>query len=124
MTLPHQLEMIDDLACYRPVAQVTFPEVISIAVRAILASHDVGARKLLIDVRGLTGFAIPNTIQRYSFAEQVARNARGLVIAVVADEKMIDPNRFGVTVARNRGALAHIFASEDDARKWLSEPLE
>jgi hypothetical protein len=32
---------------------------------------------------------------------------------------MIDPRKFGVTVARNRGLVSNIFTTEAEARVWL-----
>jgi hypothetical protein len=49
----------------------------------------------------------------------LARNANGIVVAIVAPARMIDPQRFGTAVAHNRGAQADIFATEADAKDWL-----
>ena len=32
---------------------------------------------------------------------------------------MLDPDRFGITVARNRGLFANVFTSETEALAWL-----
>jgi hypothetical protein len=32
---------------------------------------------------------------------------------------MVDPDKFEVTVARNRGLMGNVFDSEQDALRWL-----
>ena len=39
---------------------------------------------------------------------------------MVARAEMIDPNKFGVTVAANRGLVSNIFTTETEARAWLN----
>ena len=41
---------------------------------------------------------------------------------MVALPEMIDPGRFGITVARNRGFFADVFDSEEEAVEWLLDP--
>jgi hypothetical protein len=38
---------------------------------------------------------------------------------MVARAEMIDPRKFGVTVAANRGLMSDIFTTEAEARAWL-----
>jgi hypothetical protein len=38
---------------------------------------------------------------------------------MVARAEMIDPEKFGVTVAANRGLVSNIFTTELEARAWL-----
>jgi hypothetical protein len=52
-------------------------------------------------------------------ATEWASIARGLRLAVVARAELIDPERFGITVARNRGLSANVFTSEAEAIDWL-----
>jgi hypothetical protein len=113
-------EVVEGVAHYRPAGKVLFQEVTTLASRALAACHESGVRKLLFDTTGLTGFEVPNVLQRFQFCENLARDARGVAVAVVAEQRMIDPGRFGTAIVRNRGAVADFFASEFDARKWLS----
>ena len=49
-----------------------------------------------------------------------AEEARGsLRLVMVARAEMIDPRKFGVTVAANRGLESNIFPTEAEARDWL-----
>ena len=70
---------------------------------------------MLPDVRGVGGEV--STPDRFDLGVASARiPARAALIAL---PNMIDPERFGETVARNRGADARIFASEAEAVAWL-----
>lgn len=40
-------------------------------------------------------------------------------LAMVARPEMIDPERFGVTFAANRGLVGGVFVSEAEAVAWL-----
>ena len=75
---------------------------------------------MLVVTTGLIGFPPPTLMERFDFAVQWAGAAEaGICVAVVARPEMIDPHKFGVTVARNRGLIADVFTSEADALAWL-----
>ena len=40
-------------------------------------------------------------------------------VAVVTYPEMIDPQKFGVTVATNIGFVSDVFTSEEEALTWL-----
>ena len=68
----------------------------------------------------LTGFSSPDTFQRFLAAVEWADEAKGsMCLAMVARAEMIDPRKFGVTVAANRGLVSNIFTTEVEARTWL-----
>ena len=84
--------------------------------------------KVLVDGRQIEGD--PTTIQRFLYgsfaAEAVASHIRyGKVaqipqFAYVLQEPVLDPERFGETVALNRGLWVKVFENIDDARAWLN----
>lgn len=112
--------MAGDYGCYCPVARVPFDEVIAIVSRGIAFARDNQIRKLLVDTTNLSGFAPPSAWERFKFAEQAVHSAgESLTIAVLVRPEMMDPEKFGVTVARNRGLLANSFTSEAEALAWL-----
>ncbi len=91
---------------------------------AAVAKHK--ARKVLIDGRSVIGE--PQTMERFYYgefaAQAVARFAdreRPYVpqFAYVLHEPMLDPQRFGERVARNRGMYVKMFDHLEDALKWL-----
>ncbi len=80
---------------------------------------------LVLDTRGLTGFDAPDVIERFFMASNWAEVARGIPIriATIAHVEMIDQQKFGVTVATNRGLIVDVFATETAAIAWLeSQP--
>jgi hypothetical protein len=119
MGLPDYFEVVEGIAYYRPKGNVTFQNAVAMASNALASCHAVGAGKILIDARKLIGFAIPNTFERMALGEQMGRDAKGVIIAFLVLPEMIDPEHFGVLVARNRGAMGEVFSSEAEAEKWL-----
>jgi hypothetical protein len=84
------------------------------------------ADKVLFDGRKLTGK--PETIERFyygEFAAQTVANfaergvSRATQFAYVLREPVLDPKRFGETVAVNRGMFVKAFDSLEDALGWL-----
>jgi len=83
--------------------------------------------KVLFDGRMLVGE--PKMIERFYYAEFVAWSVAsfangGLVtlaprFAYVLEEPMLDPERFGETVAVNRGMRVRAFDNLEAARAWL-----
>lgn len=105
---------------YRPVGSVSFTQAVALVRAAIAFARRNQVRDLLVDTTGLTGFLSPDTFQRFLAAVAWADEATGgLRLAMVAREEMIDPEKFGVTVAANRGLVSNIFTTEIEARDWL-----
>jgi hypothetical protein len=120
MTGPNGFEIAGGRGLYRPVATVSIDQAVGLVRDVIAAARREGARDLLVNTCGLDGFPSPDTFQRFFAAVSWAAAASGLVrLAVVARPEMIDPQRFGVTVAANRGLVSNIFAAEAEAVAWL-----
>ncbi|HEX8913108.1 MAG TPA: hypothetical protein VF796_12180 [Humisphaera sp.] len=120
MDAPEHYLLQEGRACYRPIGTVRFAEAAALITRAIAVAREQQADDVLVDTTGLTGFAPPGTVERYLAVTQWAHEARGrLRLAIVARRDMIDPQKFGVTVAANRGLVSDIFDTEADARAWL-----
>ena len=85
------------------------------------------AKKVLVDGRRVKGN--PKTIERFLYGEFAARAVARFMIegavrhvpqfAYVLHEPVLDPNRFGETVAVNRGMWVKVFDNLEDALKWL-----
>jgi hypothetical protein len=105
---------------YRPVGDVSFNEAVALVRAAIAAARGNQARDLLVDATALIGFPSPDTFQRFLAAVEWAKEANASVrLAMVARAEIIDANKFGVTVAANRGLVSNIFPTEAEARAWL-----
>jgi hypothetical protein len=120
MNVADHFEVVGEHAVFRPGGSVTFAEATEIAAAAITLARQRQIAKLLMVATALTGFEPPTVADRYMFGVKCAQAAGGLVrLAVVARPEMIDKQGFGTTVARNRGLVAAIFTSEEDALAWL-----
>jgi hypothetical protein len=100
-------------------AEATFQEILD-----ALVEHKL--KKVLVDGRQLVGD--PESLQRFYYgryvADAVAQTINRTMIEVprfayVLEEPMLDPNRFGETVAVNRGMRVKAFDSMPKAEWWL-----
>lgn len=115
-----QFEMLEEYAIFRLTGRVSLERAVELVTAAIAFARSVCIRKLLVDVSNLTGFEPPGVTMRYLFIHDWARAAVGSVcVALVARSEMIDTQKFGTTVAANRGFTADAFTTEEDALIWL-----
>ena len=111
---------VDHRGLYRPAGSVSFDQAVDLVREAIATARAKELDELLVDTTAWTGFASPDTFQRFLAAVAWAEEARGrLRLAMVARPEMIDPRKFGVLVAANRGLVSNIFPTEAEARAWL-----
>jgi hypothetical protein len=95
--------------------------------REVLRECVAGGRtRMLIDCRELSGEL--STTERYSLGKLVAEEnssaaavatGRQIRVALVGTEPFIDRDRFGETVARNRGAALKVTGDLDSAYRFL-----
>jgi hypothetical protein len=85
-----------------------------------------GAVVVLMDCREVEGD--PTVMERFDFSEFVALEnvaavdagrTAALRVALVGGSPLIDPRRFGETVALNRGAWIKVTTELDEAVRWL-----
>lgn len=119
---PPNFEFLEDYAKFCPDEAADFYQAVASVTKAIVFAGQHQIQRLLVDTTQLTGFPPPSVTQRFVMAEQWANASRGLRLALIARAELIDPEYFGVTVARNRGLLNHVFTSEADALDWLMHP--
>ena len=105
-------------------AQQTFLEILEAVARAKV-------KKVLMDGRRLNGE--PTIMERFYYGEFAANSvasffSRGVSpatkFAYVLKEPVLDPGRFGETVAVNRGMLAKVCEDPEEAFAWLEVPRE
>ena len=122
MNVSDYFEIVDDYAVVRPTVECTVDEAVDFITAAIGMAHDRKITRLLLDIRGMTGFEPPSVVDRYFFVKEWAKAGRGQVrVVLVARPEMIDPQRFGVIAARNVGLIANIFEAEPEALEWLKK---
>lgn len=83
---------------------------------------EAGERRVLVDVRGLTGFPKPDLLARVSMVRRWAATARGRVkVAMVSRGEINDGERFDVVLAQGLGFDGNVFETEEDAIHWLEQ---
>ena len=109
-----------DHAEYRPTGELSLAQATRLITSGIDFAREQKVKKLMVVILGLTGFPPPNLIQRYNFIHEWAKaSAHSVRVAIVAHPEMIDPQKFGVTVASNIAFASDVFASEEEALTWL-----
>lgn len=120
MNTPAHFEVVGRRGFYRPTGQVSFEQAVDLVAEAIRYARSLGLGSLLVNTKGLTGPAPPNIFARHAAAVKWAESAGSqLPVAVVARPELIDPERIGVVMAQNRGAIGEIFTGEAAAIAWL-----
>ena len=124
MNAPENFEVMEGYCCYRLSGHGRLAEAASKVIEVISFSQEQGMRNLLIDTTSWTGHESPDTLARYDVAQAFADAARrsAVKLAMVVRPEMMDPDKFEVTVARNRGLVGNVFDSEKDALAWLLDP--
>lgn len=120
-----RVEIAGDCAYFRPVGKLSLDEAVELLDQTIAHVRDLRIPKLCFNARGLTGFRSPSLPERYFAVRQFAATSQGLVqVAMVIHAEHIDPEKFGVTVARNSGLNADVFVQEPEALAWLLAETE
>jgi len=113
-------EIVGDHAEYRPVGELSLAQAIPLISYGIAFACERQVENLMVVTLGLTGFQPPNVIERYYFINEWAKASGHFVhVAIVTYPEMIDPKKFGVTVATNIGFVSDVFTSEERALVWL-----
>jgi len=90
--------------------------------RAFRIGVSEGRDAVLIDIRGLQGEP-PTVSERYDLGVRIAEHqsqfAKNILIAVVGNEPMIEPERLAENIARNHGAVIGIFTDLVEAVHWI-----
>ncbi len=80
-----------------------------------------GVTAVLVAIRNVEG--MPSTAERFEMGEAFAEIQLGketiIAVAIVGREPLIDPERFGETVALNRCAVGKVFTDMIEAVNWL-----
>jgi hypothetical protein len=94
--------------------------------KALDCAVEENLRAILVDTTDLRGHT-PSTMERFNFGATIAklqqRENSHIFIAFVGKEPVIDPSRFGETVALNRGGSAKVFEYSSEALRWIEDYL-
>lgn len=122
--MPEFFSLRDGYAHYCLAGEHTFESTVAKIDESIRWCRDNMIDRLLVDIRELTGFPPPTTVQRFEFATRWAATASGHVaVSFIAPPVLIDPDKIGMTMANNRGMQAAVFTEEADAIAWLESQL-
>ena len=99
---------------------MSLDEAVEVVDVAIAHARDSGIARLMVNGTRVTGFDPPTLSERFFLVEKWAHTAKGKIrLAMVVRPEMIDPRKFGVTVAINRRLIADVFVAERPATAWL-----
>jgi hypothetical protein len=116
---------VDNIRSYRLEGTRTFPQAVEDVDQCLREALESGARRVLIDVRDLVGFARPDVVARIGMIRRWAETAQGRVkMAIVSRAEIIDEERFGVVLAQSLGFDGNVFEHEEEARLWLGQSPE
>ena len=116
------MEFRDGYAEFAPQFETSLDEAVELITNAIEHCYAAKQRKLLCNIIGLTGFEPPTVAERYWFVnEWAAAGHSHVILAMVAPERLIDPDKIGVTMARNAGMRANVFLTDEEAVEWLKD---
>jgi hypothetical protein len=117
-------EQLGKRGFYRPSGRVSFEQAVEMVAAAMRHARALGLMDLLVNSKGMVGFGQPSIFARHSLAVEWARSAgAALRVAMVARPEVIDPQKIGVLMAQNRGALGDVFTNEAEALAWLDSQL-
>jgi hypothetical protein len=109
------------LATFRPVGEHTLVSVVDGVNGAIAQCRELGIGRLLVVTHKATGISPPTLIDRFLAVEDWAHAAKGqVVVALAISAENVHPQKFGVKVAATFGLTVDVFATESEAREWLS----
>ena len=112
--------VVDGRGFFRPSLCLTLDDTIELIAEALAHARQQGLRQLVVDTRKITGHGPPNTFQRYFLMNRWLEAADGQVeLALIVRPEMMDPQRFGIQVAENRGFVTDAFLTEAEAIAWL-----
>ena len=101
-------------------------ELLNIYGKALNVAANESLQAVLVDIRDLGG-TIPTTMDRFYHGVTTVtiqhQKDSIIFIAIVGKEPLLDPERFGETVAVNRGFYGKVFTNIDEAVAWIDKKV-
>lgn len=121
---PDHFEVVGGRGFYRPAGHMSLADAVALVDAALAYARARGIKELMVNGIPVTGFDPPTLSARYFLVEKWALTAHGAVrLAMVLRPEMINPEKFGVTVAFNRRLIADVFLDEAAALAWLDRRI-
>jgi hypothetical protein len=112
----------EDIRVFRLQGAQPFSQAMEAVDECLRLALAEGATRVLLDVRGLTGFRSPDLSARVAMVRRWAEASQcRFRLAVLCPPGFVDRERFGVVVARGLGLDGDVFDHEDDALGWLRQ---
>ena len=121
LTPPEFVERVGQRAFYRPVVAASFHDALGLCMTAVRWAREQGCSDMLVNVYGITGIENLTTFMRYELAVTWAQAAGALRVALVVPDTLMDPQKFAMLMAHNRGVNGDVFTHEAEALKWLDD---
>jgi hypothetical protein len=120
MNILAHYEISGGYAAFRPTGPASFGQAVAAIATAIRFCSERQIGRVLVDTTALVGIEVPAFSRRYFMAQEFAKAAaQGMRLVLVADQSLIDPQKFGVTASANAGLRANVFPTEAEAIAWL-----
>lgn len=114
--------MADPIRAVRIAGEMTFAQAVDDVDACIRQAREDGVRRLLVDLRGMSGFVKPDVVARLGMVRRWAATAQSRVkVAFVSPAELNDGERFDVVLARSLAFEGDVFEQEEDARYWLEQ---
>jgi hypothetical protein len=129
MSMRQEMRPDGDLLMVCAAGEFSLEEAKRIFLEMMEAAARHGSKQVLLDGRTITGN--PKTIERFFYGEFAAQTvaqhqtrtpSTATRFAYVLREPVLDPQKFGETVAVNRGMDVRAFDSLEEALRWLAKP--
>ncbi len=120
LTPPEFVERICPRAFYRPVLSANFHDALQLCIQAVSWAREQGCADMLVNVYGILGLENITTFMRYEIAVAWAQAAGSLRVALVVPDELMDPQKFAMLMAHNRGVNGDVFITEAEALRWLN----
>ena len=119
-------ELRSNYAHIRCRGQIAFDSCISGLECAFEFAANESRSAVLFDIRATAGEP-PSVGERYDFGVRVAELqkgiGKGILIAIVGKEPIIDPERLAEIVAKSHGAFVGVFTDIDEAIGWIEHEV-
>jgi hypothetical protein len=119
-------ELRSNYAHIRCRGEIAFDSCIGGLERAFEFAANESRSAVLFDIRATAGEP-PSVGERYDFGVRVAELqkgiGKGILMAIVGNEPLVDPERLAEIVAKSHGAFVAVFTDIDEAISWIEHEV-